>query len=737
MTATPDSSTTTKPIALLVLGMHRSGTSVLTRVLSLMGADLPGNLLPANEGNESGYWESEELSHLQDEILQSLNLAWDRAGTMPADWHAKPASEEYRRRVVEILRRDFGDSQMFVLKDPRISLLVPFWIDCLTDFGTDPVFVISVRHPLEVAGSLSRRNEFLPQKSVLLWLRYMLDAQRATTGLRRCHVAYEDLLADWRSTVDRIARETSITFPRSIERAAGEIDALISNNLRHHKSAPDALATDPRVNPWVRDAYAVALAAARGDQSQLPATNDRIFTELETANQLFDPLMAEHQTATWKAWHLERQVAEKIKEATAATERFHNLADQLHTANHNLHLANTDLHAKNSELYEKNNELQSVTAKLQTADAQQQAAAEQLRWTEQQRQTIGQQLQSTSAELHTTTAQLQSTKQQLQIASDQLATATVQLQELQSGMARYRDEFAERETERRRLMEDLAAQKTQIVALTEKLKERKRSAEQSAAPDVNTSSAFEALPNTQPASLPAPVVIPPPSLSARLQSQLALLMEVANRYRTPRALHQLWLFNADYYLETNPDVALSGVDPRAHFLRHGWREARSPHPIFDPSFYLENNPDVAAAGANPVVHFLTFAVKENRSPNRLFDLEFYLRQNPDVTAAGMDPIRHYIEHGGPEGRNPGPLFEGKAYADLNPEYRALGVDPLSHYLWRGIHEGLLPLPMSLLTVPMLSERSLFAQGAGLDMLEDPEDSPFEELPMPKETHDRI
>ena len=111
MAATPDISTTadstgTKPIGLLVLGMHRSGTSVLTRVLSLLGADLPTHLLPANDGNESGYWESEELSRLQDELLASLNLAWDRSGAVPAGWHASPAAVDYRRRVLEILRRE-------------------------------------------------------------------------------------------------------------------------------------------------------------------------------------------------------------------------------------------------------------------------------------------------------------------------------------------------------------------------------------------------------------------------------------------------------------------------------------------------------------------------------------------------------------------------------------------------------------------------------------------------------
>lgn len=63
------------------------------------------------------------------------------------------------------------------------------------------------------------------------------------------------------------------------------------------------------------------------------------------------------------------------------------------------------------------------------------------------------------------------------------------------------------------------------------------------------------------------------------------------------------LFNAEWYLKQNPDVAQAGVDPFLHYMTHGWREGRDPHPEFDTSFYLEANPDVAAAGENPLVHY--------------------------------------------------------------------------------------------------------------------------------------
>jgi hypothetical protein len=65
------------------------------------------------------------------------------------------------------------------------------------------------------------------------------------------------------------------------------------------------------------------------------------------------------------------------------------------------------------------------------------------------------------------------------------------------------------------------------------------------------------------------------------------------------------VFDSQYYLERNPDVAAAGVDPLEHFLRYGWREGRDPHPLFQVQYYLASNPDVAAEGVNPLIHYLT------------------------------------------------------------------------------------------------------------------------------------
>ena len=153
------------------------------------------------------------------------------------------------------------------------------------------------------------------------------------------------------------------------------------------------------------------------------------------------------------------------------------------------------------------------------------------------------------------------------------------------------------------------------------------------------------------------------------------------------------LFHAPYYLETNPDVARRCRNPFAHFLQRGWREGRSPHPMFDLPFYVRCYPHVVGLKINPVVHFLACGWRERCNPNRLFDCEFYLRTNAKVAAAGINPVLHYMRHGHAEGLAAGPLFQTPTYRELHPECDTSGVDPLSHYLWRGSSENSWPPPL--------------------------------------------
>ena len=140
------------------------------------------------------------------------------------------------------------------------------------------------------------------------------------------------------------------------------------------------------------------------------------------------------------------------------------------------------------------------------------------------------------------------------------------------------------------------------------------------------------------------------------------------------------LFDARYYLGSNPDVRSAGVDPLRHYLEHGWREGRRPNAWFDPAHYLAMNPDVRDAGIEPLQHFILSGAAEGRAPHSpapdlqatLFDTGYYLGSNPDVSSAGVDPLRHYLEHGWREGRRPNAWFDPAHYLAMNPDVRDAG-----------------------------------------------------------------
>ena len=107
-------------------------------------------------------------------------------------------------------------------------------------------------------------------------------------------------------------------------------------------------------------------------------------------------------------------------------------------------------------------------------------------------------------------------------------------------------------------------------------------------------------------------------------------------------------FDADWYLEQNPDVAASGNDPYEHYMSHGKKEGR--HPAFDSDWYLSQYPDVAKSGVNPREHYINYGKAEGRHP--AFDRNWYLTRYPDIAASDIDPFDHYVQYGKAEGRHP-------------------------------------------------------------------------------------
>ena len=263
-------------IAILVAGMHRSGTSALTRMLNGLGCDLPATLMEADAYNAKGYWESTEVVALNEAVLASAGSAWDDWEPFNPDWHASPVAEGFRSRARAVIESEFGDSPLFVFKDPRVCRLLDFWIDALADCGVDARIALPIRNPLEVAASLEARDAIDPSVGLLLWLRHVLDAEHASRGHPRAFVRFDALLDNWQPMADAMGEAFGMAWPKRSTIAGIEIESGLVPTGRHHVRDDASLPSSAEVSRWVSETFAIVdrwthSNARKADSSRLDA----------------------------------------------------------------------------------------------------------------------------------------------------------------------------------------------------------------------------------------------------------------------------------------------------------------------------------------------------------------------------------------------------------------------------------------------------------------------------------
>jgi O-antigen biosynthesis protein len=270
--------------AVMVLGMHRSGTSALTGVLHHLGVALGGNLMAPTSDNPRGYWEQADIVDIHNKALAAYGLAWDDIRPVPpALLHDGPVA----RDLSAILVREFADAPLWGLKDPRLCRLMPLWLPLLAQLRVGPRFVLALRHPADVAASLAVRDGINESCAAILWLRHVLEAERGSRGFPRSIVHYEDLVAPggWPGAMTRIGVELGLTFPASEADAA--VDAFLAPELRHHR------ARAAKLSGWVAAVYDAFVTGA----PSLSDTCDAVQRELDHAGELFLPVLGQTVTA--------------------------------------------------------------------------------------------------------------------------------------------------------------------------------------------------------------------------------------------------------------------------------------------------------------------------------------------------------------------------------------------------------------------------------------------------------
>ncbi len=214
----------------VVLGMHRSGTSLCANMLHMLGVDMaegPG----ASPHNQRGHWERARINDLNDQVFEVLSRRWTdeaHALALPPGWLDVPKVRDVQSAMETFMRAVMAVAPLCGFKDPRTARLLPLWRLVFAALGAVPRFVVCVRDPAQVARSLSARDKMAREKAEYRWVVYNAELVRGVGGAPVCLVPYEDWFARPGETAARLA-----TFLDRPEPGADAVNAVIDPSLRH------------------------------------------------------------------------------------------------------------------------------------------------------------------------------------------------------------------------------------------------------------------------------------------------------------------------------------------------------------------------------------------------------------------------------------------------------------------------------------------------------------------------
>ncbi|MFZ0498410.1 MAG: hypothetical protein WAM52_04705 [Steroidobacteraceae bacterium] len=271
-----------RPTVLFVFGMGRSGSSALTRVLSLCGGTLPGALVGATDGNPLGHWEPENALALNQDFLSQHGATWFDP-TLRLQGEVAFAAEQrsaYLHQIRAFLA-PLATAPIILVKEPRITALSDFWFEAARQLGLSIAVVIPVRHPEEVAASLAARDQTSSELSCALWLKYNLLGERESRPYPRVFVEYTNLLSDWRVEVSRIAAALSLDLS---VRDEATVEQFLRPDL--HRQRLRGRISEPFGNTWISRLYGVLSGAAR-DEPLDTALLDEVFASYRASERAF------------------------------------------------------------------------------------------------------------------------------------------------------------------------------------------------------------------------------------------------------------------------------------------------------------------------------------------------------------------------------------------------------------------------------------------------------------------
>lgn len=284
-----------KPLAVLVIGMHRSGTSALSGVLTMLGVPAPAVLHAADRHNERGYFEPQAIIDFHERVFEQLGSPSNDPLPVTYDWVRSPLGQAAVDELASLLDDEFAGRAMCLFKDPRMCRLAPLWTEAVPRSGRNGVAILPFRRASEVAGSLRAKAGVPLAAGLFMWLQHVILGERFTRDMPRTFPGYDALLGDWRGAVQRMAKDLDLVWPRDLMRAGPEIDAFLSGELRHQRARTETQPHSP-LDVLCERVWA-ALQRLQADPRDAVAMTemDAVWAEMEAGNGVFGPLVVSYQ----------------------------------------------------------------------------------------------------------------------------------------------------------------------------------------------------------------------------------------------------------------------------------------------------------------------------------------------------------------------------------------------------------------------------------------------------------
>lgn len=261
-----------------VTGMGRSGTSLTTALIGLLGVYLGPEermLAPAEHDNARGYWEQREIYEINEEVLGAFGGTWESPPDLLSGWQESPDLDVPRERARLLLAEMFYSAgKRWAWKDPRASLTMPFWQALIGEMD----YVICVRNPADVARSIAAResHDLDFDGSLEIWRRYMKAAIDNTRGSRRLIVNYEDYFSDPDRQICRLAEFICGPGVPPPDDAYERIERFIEPGLWHNRDDGDGLDRVRAVSPDTAYLYMrLSVSLPQAPPRTAPVPSDR------------------------------------------------------------------------------------------------------------------------------------------------------------------------------------------------------------------------------------------------------------------------------------------------------------------------------------------------------------------------------------------------------------------------------------------------------------------------------